>query len=204
MLVAILFKKFREFLTENRRSVFISGHSLRGAFPTVCSIDILLGDLPLSADQITVATFGSPKCGNKSWNKVYNSMVPSHWGVYLGPDAVSMMPLSIGYTHDSKTALLNSGGYLIPDLSALDSSYSQEVPSISFHKKPEYKLAFSVVCEIHLDGLDSGICSFPVSESALRQWKKQCMMSFSESHVLKLLTIKFDKKENRTIAHNED
>lgn len=58
-------------------------------------------------------------------------------------EQISMLP-KIKYAHVRKTALLTTGGNLIVDPSVLDSRFSYEVLSLNFHKKPAYKLAFTV------------------------------------------------------------
>lgn len=79
--------RLRVLLAENRWPVFLAGHSLGGALATVCSLDILLSDLPLSADQVTVATFGLPKCVNAAWCKVAISLESTYKLRYYLHDA---------------------------------------------------------------------------------------------------------------------
>lgn len=75
---------------------------------------------------------------------IYNQFVISHCRVNVESDFVTMLP-KFGYAHVGRTALLTAGGNLLVNLSALDTSWSSEVPSINFHKKLAYKMAFTVL-----------------------------------------------------------
>lgn len=68
----------RTCLERESRPVMLCGHSLGGALATICSLDIW-GTLRLSRRHILVSTYGSPRVGNESFQKLYDSAVPLHW-----------------------------------------------------------------------------------------------------------------------------
>lgn len=182
----MLLTRIEQLLSEHHRPVYLTGHSLGGALATVCSLDLLLCEIGLDANQVTVMTFGSPRCGNKNWSDIYDQMVPCNWNVRIESDIVSMLP-RFPYSHVGKKALLTIGGNLILDPSELESKWSNERPSLKFHKKSAYKIAFTIVCMKHLQGTSTGIWHFPVNESEVRPWEENCKVTFNEHQLSSLV-----------------
>lgn len=185
--------RIEQLLSEERRPVYLTGHSLGGALATICSLDLILSGIVSNANQLTVITFGSPKCGNKKWTAVYNMMLPSNWNIRIESDVVTKLP-GFPYKHVGKTVLLSTGGNLLLDPSALESSWFSEFPSINFHKKPAYKMALMVVCEKHLQGRICGIWDFPIHESEVRVWEKNCKITFEGRKYNSLICRKFIRR----------
>lgn len=192
-----LLRKVKIMLENDMRPVYLTGHSLGGALATVCSFDLVLSGIISSSDQVSVTTFGSPKCGNMSWVKLYNRVVPCHWRVQIDTDAVTMIP-KVGYRHVGKTALVTSQGQLLLDPSALDTCFKTVKPSISSHKKPAYKMGLTMVCmKQGLNGLEEDIWSFPVKETEIRKWEHSCRLTFSENQVTTLIGSKVKVAEEK-------
>lgn len=177
-----------ELLAQTMRPVFCTGHGFGGCLATICAFDLLTSGLPISSSQITVSTFGSPKCGERNWASIYNSIVRNHWNIAIESDVISKIP-GLFYVHVGKTAVLTSTGDLLLDPSILE-NWNVVVRNLKDHKKTSYKLALMIVCVKHLDGIESGICNFPVKQKHVRDWEKRCGIEFSEQIISDLLASK--------------
>jgi hypothetical protein len=73
----------------------VQGHSLGGALATLCAHD-LRAYLGLSANLVSVYTFGSPRVGNNAFCSRYDELVPSTFRVVNAHDIVTKVgnPLS--------------------------------------------------------------------------------------------------------------
>lgn len=97
--------------------------------------------------------------------------------------------------HVGKEALFTAGCNLLLDPSALDRSWSFDVPNIRYHKKPAYKMALAIFCTKFCNGMDCGLWPFPVKKSVYVQWGALTNTAFSESQITSLFTSKFKKKK---------
>lgn len=181
-----IFAELQLKLAERRRPIFLTGHSLGGALATVCALDLCLSCIVDKPEDISVSTFGSPKCGNKSWRDVYEKVIKSHWNVKIDNDVVTMLP-KVQYCHVGKTALMTSTGNFVLDPSAVDLGFwSGELPSINNHKKPAYKMALTIVSSKYFNLENTGIWNFPIKETFINQWEKSCGLSLSPYQVRSL------------------
>lgn len=89
------------------RPVYLTGHSLAGALATIFSLDLVLSGIVSGSDHVAVTTFGSQRCGNKSWMKLYDRFMPFNWRIMNETDAVTMMH-KVGHDHVGKTELVTS------------------------------------------------------------------------------------------------
>jgi len=86
-------------------NVYLAGHSLGGALATYMGFDLLRTNT-LSAKDLTLYTFGSPRIGNKNFAKAFNSAVKSCWRVVDNEDIVPHIPPAAFTDY-------NSGGTLV-------------------------------------------------------------------------------------------
>lgn len=106
---------------ENARPVFCTGHLLCGALATICSIDLRLS-LDIPSDEICVATFESPRCGNVDFRTIYDVEVPVHWRYAHQTDVITCIPKMGGYRHVGKQVLLTDTGNLFLKSNGLEVS----------------------------------------------------------------------------------
>ncbi|KAJ9466171.1 Phospholipase A(1) DAD1 [Diplonema papillatum] len=80
---------------DSHPTIYITGHSLGGALACLCaySVSINLGWLPV------VYTFGSPKLGNREFQRRYNAAVPNTFRVVNEYDFVAHWSLTWGNFH---------------------------------------------------------------------------------------------------------
>ena len=154
-----------------RRPVFITGHSLGGALATVCSLDLFV-TLGLTRREIFVSTFGAPRVGNRPFRQLYDSVVPIHWRIVVGPDVVAKLP-KMGYTHCGKKVLITVDGDLFMDPNSLELNlWSGDTASILYHRKASYLLAMRAWCEKH-HGSEyvPEFWAFPVSQDDTKRFQ---------------------------------
>ena len=130
---------------EKKRPVFLTGHSLGGALATVCSLDLWV-KLNLSARDIIVSTFGSPRVGNWQFAAMYDKVLPVNWRIVVEPDMIAKLP-SVGYKHVGRKVVLTPHGELIIDPSDLERRpWSGEAAGFAYHRKASYLLAMRAWC----------------------------------------------------------
>jgi len=105
-----------QLLSTSARPVYLTGHSLGGALSTLCSLDILLS---LGHSDVYVITFGSPRCGNIYWRKIYDSFLENYWRVAMRSDIVTTLP-RLGYAHVGKRVALTNTGEIFLDPNAIE------------------------------------------------------------------------------------
>lgn len=132
---------------ENRRTVYFTGHSLGGALATVASIDVALS---LELQDMFVLTFGSPRCGNASWRRVYDNTVAAHWRVAMRSDVVTAFPKG-GYRHVGKQVVLTKSGDMFLDPNAIETVLWSSVGlNLADHGKPAYKASLELFAAKYL------------------------------------------------------
>lgn len=120
------------------RPIYFTGHSLGGALCTLCSLDVALS---LNIRKIIVGTFGSPRCGNLFWTRLYDRLICAHWRVTTRSDLIATLP-RMGYAHVGKRVALTMNGEMFLDPNAIETAlWSATVVSIANHKMPAYKEA---------------------------------------------------------------
>ena len=134
-------------MTANRpigqNAVYLCGHSLGGALATICSLDIVLS---LEWKQVYVSTFGSPRCGNSMWSRLYDRFVPAHWRVAMRSDIVTTIP-KMKYAHVGNLVSLTSSGDMFLDPNSIDIAlWSSAVTGIADHRSAAYAKAFESFC----------------------------------------------------------
>ncbi len=161
----------RNLESDKRRPVFITGHSLGGALATVCSLDLFI-TLGLTRREIFVSTFGAPRVGNRPFRDLYDSVVPIHWRMVVGPDVVAKLP-KIGYAHCGRKILITVDGDLFMDPNSLELNlWSGDTASILYHRKASYLLAMRAWCEKHHgDEYVPEFWPFPVSQDDTKRFE---------------------------------
>lgn len=102
-------------LPQNSR-IYVTGHSLGGAFATLAISDILQ-NTQFTSSQITLYTFASPRCGDRKFAEKFTKTGVQHWRIANTEDFVTTIPFPTGNvfkpTDDPKTPPedeLGSGG----------------------------------------------------------------------------------------------
>lgn len=173
----MLLSTVKRLQSERRRPVFLTGHSLGGALATVCSLDLHLR-LGMTPKEIFVSTFGAPRVGNAGFSRIYDTNVPIHWRIVVGPDVVAKLP-KIGFTHVGKKVLITVDGDLFIDPNSLELNlWSGDVASILYHRKASYLLAMRAWCERHHgDEYLPEFWPFPVSKDDTRRFEHAMVRS---------------------------
>ncbi|OSX76722.1 hypothetical protein BU14_0177s0003 [Porphyra umbilicalis] len=98
------------------RRVLITGHSLGGALATLCAFDCRV-QLGLSELRVAVATFGSPRVGNRAFTRRFSAAVPVNFRIMNHSDGVTNMPRSFfsNFEHVPRGVLVDGFGNLIID-----------------------------------------------------------------------------------------
>lgn len=141
-------RSIKRLIDEHPRPVFLTGHSLGGALATICSLDVWI-KLRISRRQIFVSTFGSPRVGNESFRRIYNSAIALHWRIVVDPDMVPKVP-KVGYRHVGKKVVLTPHGHMFIDPSSLELKlWSGSTSGFAYHRKASYLLAMKAWCVQH-------------------------------------------------------
>ena len=126
-----------------QNAVYLCGHSLGGALATICSLDLALS---LDWKDVYVSTFGSPRCGNLMWSRLYDRVVPAHWRVAMRSDIVTTIP-KMGYAHVGNLVALTSSGDMFLDPNSIDIAlWSSTVTGITDHRSAAYAKAIESFC----------------------------------------------------------
>lgn len=91
-------RRLREVVREDRSTVyriFCTGHSLGGALASLCaySVTTLLRRLDYPIPEVTVYTYGQPRLGNRTFQRIYNETVPRSFSVVNESDMVVSMTM---------------------------------------------------------------------------------------------------------------
>lgn len=88
--------------------IYVTGHSLGGAFATLAIPDILQ-NTQFKSSQITLYTFASPRCGDREFATKFTETSVQHWRIANTEDFVTTIPFPTGNvfkpTDDPKTPL---------------------------------------------------------------------------------------------------
>lgn len=160
----------REMLSDHQRPVFITGHSLGGALAVICAFDCVL-TLGLSAKDLYVATYGSPRVGNAAFRRLYDESIPASWRVSVAPDIVAKLP-KVGYQHVGKKVMLTTAGDLFISPNSLELSLGDgDATSLIYHRKASYLLAMRSWCNRHDNGsYKPNFWDWPFSADDRRRW----------------------------------
>jgi len=143
----LIIEKISELLSGSARPICITGHSLGGALATLCSLDILTS---LGHQQIYVTTFGSPKCGNMYWRKLYDNLIQNHWRFAMRTDIVTTIP-RLGYNHVGKRVALTNTGEIFLDPNAIETMmWPSTGVGITDHRIHAYEEALEKFCGKYL------------------------------------------------------
>lgn len=133
------------------RPIYFSGHSLGGALATLCALDCF-HNLDIVGEDITVITYGSPRVGNKEFQKAYDDKISAHWRVENVPDIIPSLP-KVGYMHVGKKVLITATGDLFIDPNSMEMSlWGKQAQSLLYHRKSSYLLAMKSWCNRHDSG----------------------------------------------------
>lgn len=163
-------KGIQRLYKEEPRPIFLTGHSLGGALATICAFDCFLG-LELTAGDLYVATYGSPRVGNGAFRRLYDEAVPASWRVVVAPDLVTKLP-KVGYEHVGKKVMLTSAGDLLIDPNLLElSMWNGDGTSLVYHTKSSYLLAMKSWCNRNDNGAyKPPFWDWPFSRHDERRW----------------------------------
>jgi len=151
-----LLAKISELREVNKRPVFFTGHSLGAALATLCSLDVVLS---LDISDICVSTFGSPRCGNIFWAKIYDQLVIAHWRIEVRSDLITTLP-GKEYSHVGKRAALYKTGELFLDPNAIEVLlWPSDGVHLADHRKPVYKQALASFSSKYLPGFTPSFIS---------------------------------------------
>lgn len=145
-------------------------HSLGGALATLCALDCLI-NLNLDAQDVFVSTFGAPRVGNRSFQRIYDEHIPAHWRVVNAPDLIPSLP-KVGYAHVGKKVLLTVTGDLFIDPNSMELSlWGKRTQSLLYHRKSAYLLAMKSWCRRHDRGsYRAPFWKWPVTEDDNRRF----------------------------------
>jgi hypothetical protein len=95
-------RRLCEILREDRSIVyriFTTGHSLGGALASLCaySVTAMLRRVDYPIPEVTVYTYGQPRLGNRTFQRIYNKAVPRSFRVVNESDVVVSMTMFGGY-----------------------------------------------------------------------------------------------------------
>jgi triacylglycerol lipase len=101
-----LWPELESALVENKKTLWIAGHSLGGAMATICASRCKLSHI--QTNPIELYTFGSPRVGN---NRYVNYSVVVHIRWVNNNDIVTRVPPNwMGYRHTGEEMYLNAYG----------------------------------------------------------------------------------------------
>jgi triacylglycerol lipase len=101
-----LWPELESALVENKKTLWIAGHSLGGAMATICASRCKLSHI--QTNPIELYTFGSPRVGN---NRYVNYSVVVHIRWVNNNDIVTRVPPNwLGYRHTGEEMYLNAYG----------------------------------------------------------------------------------------------
>lgn len=157
-------------ITQKARPVFLTGHSLGGALANICAFDCALR-LELGPRDLYVATFGSPRVGNRAFRRLYDTVVPASWRMTIAADIVTKLP-KVGYEHVGKKIMLTTAGDLFIDPSSLELSlWNGDGSSFVHHRKSAYMLAMKSWCNRHEgQAYRPPFWDWPYSDDDERRW----------------------------------
>lgn len=152
-LASNIIDRIRILYAESDRPVFLTGHSLGGALAIICSLDLhVVLDIPTA--KIIVSAFGSPRIGNFSFQKVYNSTLHQTWRISIQRDLVTKLP-KLGYYHVGKLAMITDSGDIFLDPNSLFNIFSSGRSRFAYHTKPCYQVALQSWCrQAHGEGFE--------------------------------------------------
>jgi triacylglycerol lipase len=76
--------------------IYVTGHSLGGALATLAIPDILKNTHFQDPEQITLYTFASPRCGDRTFATRFQQTQVQHWRIANTEDFVTMLPFPTG------------------------------------------------------------------------------------------------------------
>ena len=94
---AEMYATYKELMSQKKRSLFITGHSLGGAMATIAAAKLVHRDLPF----ISVYTFGQPRVMTRSTARIFNAECKSRFYRFQNNnDIVTRVPARLmGYSH---------------------------------------------------------------------------------------------------------
>lgn len=118
-----------------------------------------------------MVTFGTPRVGNRAFQRTYDEIVCSHWRVVNAPDLIPSLP-KVGYAHVGKKVLLTAAGDLFIDPNSMElSMWGKRTQSLVYHRKSAYLLAMQSWCRRHEYGAyKPPFWKWPVTEDDNRRF----------------------------------
>ncbi|KPI87532.1 putative lipase domain protein [Leptomonas seymouri] len=111
-------QRLREILQEDRNIVyriFTTGHSLGGALASLSaySITAVLRRERYPIPEVTVYTYGQPRMGNRTFQRIYNKAVPRSFSVVNESDMVVSMIMFGGYHVGIEVDIDRNGNFIV-------------------------------------------------------------------------------------------
>jgi hypothetical protein len=100
--------------SEEPHRVFVTGHSMGGAVATLCAFVMRkrLLEVEYRFPDPVVYTFGQPRIGNKTFQKMYNKVIPNTFRVVNESDAISFVTMLGGCHVGMEVDVDRNGNYL--------------------------------------------------------------------------------------------
>lgn len=111
-------KRLRDLLREDRSTVyrvFTTGHSLGGALASLCAYSItnMLKQVDYPIPDVTVYTYGQPRMGNRTFQRIYNRAVPRSFRIVNESDVVVTMSMFGGYHVGIEVDVDRNGNFIV-------------------------------------------------------------------------------------------
>ncbi|CAJ1039465.1 putative Wnt-binding factor required for Wnt secretion/Lipase (class 3) [Leishmania shawi] len=110
--------RLRDILRDDRGTVyriFTTGHSLGGALASLCaySITYILRRMDYPITDVTVYTYGQPRMGNRTFQRLYNKAVPRTFRVVNESDIVVAVTMFGGYHVGIEVDVDRNGNFIV-------------------------------------------------------------------------------------------
>ncbi|KAG5497328.1 hypothetical protein JIQ42_03814 [Leishmania sp. Namibia] len=95
--------------------IFTTGHSLGGALASLCaySISHMLKRMDYPIADVTVYTYGQPRMGNRTFQRIYNKTVPRSFRIVNESDVVVSMTMFGGYHVGIEVDVDRHGNFIV-------------------------------------------------------------------------------------------
>ncbi|KAK7200053.1 lipase domain protein [Novymonas esmeraldas] len=110
--------RLRDLLRDDRGTVyrvFTTGHSLGGALASLCaySVTCMLRRMDYPITDVTVYTFGQPRLGNHTFQRLYNKAVPRSFRIVNESDVIVSMTMFGGYHVGIEVDVDRNGNFIV-------------------------------------------------------------------------------------------
>ncbi len=98
-----MWKIWNEKFRDRTSQLVIAGHSLGGAMTPICALDFRLHS-DVGSEKLFVYISGSPRCGDETFIREFDSLIPNTWNIMNTFDLITLTPpvYSNSYGHVGK------------------------------------------------------------------------------------------------------